>query len=799
MNKNKPLFFQKNLWLLIFLAFLLFFVRKVFLKGYLIGPFDFLVGFYHPFMDLKWDSAILQNAVRHYKNYLMSDVVTVVLPVKLFALQLIKKGQIPLWNPYLLNGTPLLANVQIALFYPLNALYFLFDNKIAFNIYIISQLLLAFVFMYLFLRSLVLDKFSSYFGALAYAFSAFFIVWLPWGTLGHAFLWLPLILFSINKFFETKKKKYALIFVLSLAFSFFAGHSQTNVVVYGITILYLMAKYTETKNVQAAFSLACLIFISILLVSIQLLPTAELYTQSAREILANESFYKDQTLFFSSYLMAVFPDFFGNPVTRNWWGKINYAESAIYFGTTSLYFVLYALLRRKKIKRHLFLFLLTLLIASVVFSTQNPISHVLFLLKLPLISSSSFARYSMIFIFSGSILASIGFYQFFKDFSQKKYQAIYFLNLIFIAFLSVFWALIFLKLLPGEYQNNIGIIKRNAILPSLILISLILVSYLPKIFSLIPGIKLDKFHVKIISLMIIVILSGELFRFANKYTPFSSDKFFFPNHALLDKLSEITNDGRYLYYLPANTSNYYQIRGVEGGEPLYNKQLGELASLGKRGKVYLQDRGAISFPDGPYKQRILDLFSVKYFVDKNDNFKNSWINQNGKDFDERFKEIWSSDEYKIYLNKYAVNRHKLFYSVEFLNDRKQILKRLISKSFDPLNSVIVEKDFPDKIKPAGVYTLHTLKDEAAQQIYEVTTTQPGLFLVTDTFYPGWQVFIDGQKKELLKANYAFRGVLVDKGKHQVRFIYRPTSIYAGAVLSSLGLVLLILYLLRRKE
>ncbi len=298
---------------------------------------------------------------------------------------------------------------------------------------------------------------------------------------------------------------------------------------------------------------------------------------------------------------------------------------------------------------------------------------------------------------------------------------------------------------------------------------------------------------------LIVILSGELFRFANKYTPFSSDKFFFPNHALLGKLSEITNDGRYLYYLPANTSNYYQIRGVEGGEPLYNKQLGELASLGKRGKVYLQDRGAISFPDGPYKQRILDLFSVKYFVDKNDNFKNSWISQNGKDFDERFKEIWSSDEYKIYLNKYAVNRHKLFYSVEFLTDRKQILKRLISNSFDPLNSVIVEKNILDKIKSAGIYTLRILKDETTQQIYEVTTTQPGLFLVTDTFYPGWQVFIDGQKKELLKANYAFRGVLVDKGKHQVKFIYRPTSIYAGAVFSSLGLVLLILYLLRRKE
>ncbi len=41
-------------------------------------------------------------------------------PWRKFAFDMIRTGQLPLWNPYLGNGTPLIANYQSAIFYPPN-------------------------------------------------------------------------------------------------------------------------------------------------------------------------------------------------------------------------------------------------------------------------------------------------------------------------------------------------------------------------------------------------------------------------------------------------------------------------------------------------------------------------------------------------------------------------------------------------------------------------------------------------------------------------------------------------------
>jgi len=41
-------------------------------------------------------------------------------PWRRFALDAIRSGHLPLWNPYLGNGAPLIANHQSAVFYPPN-------------------------------------------------------------------------------------------------------------------------------------------------------------------------------------------------------------------------------------------------------------------------------------------------------------------------------------------------------------------------------------------------------------------------------------------------------------------------------------------------------------------------------------------------------------------------------------------------------------------------------------------------------------------------------------------------------
>jgi hypothetical protein len=59
---------------------------------------------------------------------------------------------------------------------------------------------------------------------------------------------------------------------------------------------------------------------------------------------------------------------------------------------------------------------------------------------------------------------------------------------------------------------------------------------------------------------------------------------------------------------------------------------------------------------------------------------------------------------------------------------------------------------------------------------EVTADRTAVVVLHDLFYPGWQVFVDGERKPLLRANLLFRGVETPPGNHVVKFIYRPFSL-----------------------
>lgn len=58
----------------------------------------------------------------------------------------------------------------------------------------------------------------------------------------------------------------------------------------------------------------------------------------------------------------------------------------------------------------------------------------------------------------------------------------------------------------------------------------------------------------------------------------------------------------------------------------------------------------------------------------------------------------------------------------------------------------------------------------------VNAMRAGVVVLHDLFYPGWQVFVDGERKPLLRANLLFRGVETTPGKHIVKFVYRPFSL-----------------------
>ena len=88
----------------------------------------------------------------------------------------------------------------------------------------------------------------------------------------------------------------------------------------------------------------------------------------------------------------------------------------------------------------------------------------------------------------------------------------------------------------------------------------------------------------------------------------------------------------------------------------------------------------------------------------------------------------------------------------------------------------------------------------------VNASGNNFLFVGDTYLPvGWKAYVDGNKTEVYKVDHGFMGIIVPTGKHEVKFVYAPTSFfiakYIDLVLSSLvlfGLILSIIIIKRKR-
>src|SRR5262249_27024871 len=88
-----------------------------------------------------WNGFPSSEALRSYAD--IGDLITTFYPFRSFVSQAVAAGTLPLWNPYLLGGTPFLANSQSSLFYPLNIPYYVLPTPAAWVLAIVLRTFLA--------------------------------------------------------------------------------------------------------------------------------------------------------------------------------------------------------------------------------------------------------------------------------------------------------------------------------------------------------------------------------------------------------------------------------------------------------------------------------------------------------------------------------------------------------------------------------------------------------------------------------------------------------------------------------
>ncbi|HZJ18043.1 MAG TPA: hypothetical protein VFD45_00280, partial [Patescibacteria group bacterium] len=423
----------KKYWSLLFLFFFWFtFAAPYFIKNKVLFPSAYLVNFFAP-----WSA--YSEFAGPVKNNAMSDIVSQIYPWKTLIIGLYKMGEFPLWNPYNFSGMPLLANYQSAALSPFNLLFFALPFIDAWNVLILLQPLLAGLFMYILIRAYGLSRLSALVSSISFMFCGFITVWMGYGTLGYAILYLPLAFFAIEKFLKIRKKRFLALLSLSIFLSFVSGHFQISIYFFITVFFYILLKFFISKNKKDTILLLAYFFVGFLLAMPQIFPSIELYNESLRS-----NIFQKMEAIPLSYIATLFaPDFFGNPVTRNdWFG--HYAEWAGYIGIFPLMLAFYSILGKKTIQT-IYLFLFGIIGLFLAFNT--PLLTLLVSLHVPVLSTSAASRIIVVFSFIFSLLAAFGMDELLRDIKSKKnVRKIIIWLLSFFAVFVFLWVVILFKL-----------------------------------------------------------------------------------------------------------------------------------------------------------------------------------------------------------------------------------------------------------------------------------------------------------------------------------------------------------------
>jgi hypothetical protein len=129
--------------------------------------------------------------------------------------------------------------------------------------------------------------------------------------------------------------------------------------------------------------------------------------------------------------------------------------------------------------------------------------------------------------------------------------------------------------------------------------------------------------------------------------------------------------------------------------------------------------------------------------------------------------------------------------------REEALALPYRKGFDPWREVALEQqpgEGPDDALAATCTKGRARRTafSAARELYEVETNASAYLVVRASYARGWQARVDGVPTPVQRANGKHRAVAVNAGRHEVVMWYEPPFLVAGIALSLASLVVAVL-------
>ncbi len=709
-------------------------------------------------------------------------------PWRVAALRILRNGELPLWNPWLGMGAPLLANYQSALLYPPNLILLLLDPSWGATLLVMAHLIWAGIGMVLLTRSMRFGSLAQAIAAAAFSLSSYLVARSGFLSINAAASWLPWIVLAAERMCSATRAptnarrigRQALLLSATLAMQWLAGHAQMAWYSLVLTAGWLVWRSLEHRRWRTLLRAAAAFLgagaLGFAMASAQLLPTIEYLLQSSRVGGLDEHFALSYSFWPWRISGLLAPDLFGNPATGDYWGFANYWEDALYIGTLPFLLAIGGAVAgrvsRKKLRG--FLVIASTLAFVLALGRNTPIFPFLFR-NLPTFDLfQAPTRWNLILVFSLALLAAIGA----EAWQKASGRALYWLRLGTAGALGI--------AVTASASSRLLADLEPSFAPAITAagISLAIAGCLALLRKDHPGWMWSR---GVLALMLIdlALVGWDL----NPSAPASLQS---GRSALADSI-----DGDYRLHMSSELQDrlmFGRFFTFDRYHPDFEWEL--VREAGLPNVVLLDGIFSANNFDPMLSRRYERLMEAleRTEPDRRTDLM-AWM-----DIGWRATGSAGSSAGVEYLPLKDPSRIHLVPSARWAEDEGDAFSTWMDPGFDPWEEVILEGDPPAAARHGGQGQAALRSDSGANTIAITVRAEQGSWLVlADAWYPGWLATLDGQRTSLYIANTLFRAVWVPPGEHTVEFHYRPASLRYGVVLSLVGCSLALILRWRWRE
>ncbi len=727
--------------------------------------------------------------------------------------QMLAHGTLPLWNPLIFAGTPLLASVYPGAFYPPNWLFAILSPGVAMNLVVITTFHLALIGAYLFARRTGMTRVGALVTGLIFAFGGFMISHLGHTSRIAAAAWLPWVLLAIEELSVRVRWRWVVFGACFVTLQFLAGEPQMLVLTalicgpYALLCGVLLGEWR--KRLHFAGYAAALVVGGALLAAVQLLPARELHAQSGRAI-ATYQYFSDFALPPPQLFALIFPYFFGGavagpyhtlPLPSSFWGQWQYYLATGYASLMGLLLAIYAMLRSRRNPKLIFWGCVAVLGVLLALGPALPFDLNRLLFYVPGLNIfRGHYRHLLEFNFAVAVLAGWGADQLAGWTKTDRWRL--------LVSTAVLVALVAVTAAVYIFYARQWAGAKAAIAPSLTLANA--EAWVP-LLMLGAAIAAVWWHARqanhTTAAFVVLVLFADLCSFGH----------FFGWRLKAEKLRLLSDPPAVAFikarerdaasfrivtyaldpfaptgdrYEALNYPNLSIVRGlqsVNGYDALRLERLAAISGAQTEAGVILDS--TVFSP-----QHVgFDLLNVKYLL----------AEPSEAIAPQRWHKLASFDGIDVYENLRPMPRAWLVGQV-VTQPQTEVLRTIREgrlsdgAPFNPTTTALLEtEDFGGReiaLPPLGTITqpdVQVTRYEPHRIELETNNPQAALLVLSEVYYRGWDARIDGQKASVYRANYVLRGLAVPGGKHRIEFVYRAPSLRTGAIYAGLGCLFLL--------